>query len=138
MMFNIADLVNSSLGEAGRLALAEIPSQSARHPGIRLAILRIREKFGQNLTTEKLSEAAGLSKSQFMAAFKRETGFTPHEYLRRVRIGAALRLLQAGKNVTETCFEVGFTSLSGFKQAFVELTGVLPNEISKNPASPRQ
>jgi transcriptional regulator GlxA family with amidase domain len=103
----------------------------SRHPGIRKAIAIMMDRYGERLTTDELAGAAGLGKSQFIAAFKSETGLTPHEYLRRIRIDSAMEFLRAGDSVTETCFKVGFSSLSGFEAAFVDLTGMKPRESQK-------
>jgi AraC-like DNA-binding protein len=105
------------------------PAARARHPGVRRAIALIAKAYPERLSTEDLARTACLSKSQFMALFKKETGFTPHEYLRRVRIENAVRLLEEGQEVLDTCCVVGFSSLSGFEQAFVELAGIKPSEI---------
>jgi AraC-like DNA-binding protein len=99
------------------------------HPGIRRAVDLMQKSYREDLSIRDLAASASLGKSQFMAAFKRETGMTPHDYIRRIRVNAAIKLLSAGEDVTRTCFEVGFSSLSGFRKAFVELAGMLPSEF---------
>jgi len=101
----------------------------ALHPGIQKAIGLMHERYREELQIPALAAAASLAKSQFMAAFKREAGMTPHDYIRRIRVDAAIRLLRSGEDVTRTCFEVGFSSLSGFRKAFVELAGMLPSDF---------
>jgi transcriptional regulator GlxA family with amidase domain len=103
----------------------------ALHPGIQKAIEKIAAGYADELDIRQLTESASLGKSQFMAAFKRETGMTPHEYIRRVRVEAAVRLLRSGTDVTRACFEVGFSSLGGFRKAFVELVGMLPSDFQR-------
>jgi len=98
----------------------------AQHPGIRKAIRLIESNFDAHLSIEELAEAAGIGKSQLIAVFKRDTGVTPHEHLRNVRIEAAKRLLRAGKDVTDACFEVGYASLSAFERAFTRRAGMNP------------
>lgn len=57
---------------------------------------------------------------------RRDVRCTPHEYVNRLRIAEAKRLLRKGMFVTEVAFAVGFESLSGFEECFVRKTGVTP------------
>jgi AraC-like DNA-binding protein len=93
-------------------------STAPRHPGAQRAVERIERGFDAPLTLGELACLANLSKSHFMSLFKRSVGRTPHDFLRRVRVEKAKRLLEEGKDVTCACFAVGFTSMSGFEEAF--------------------
>ena len=96
------------------------------HVGIRDALRSIAEGYGAPLTLDTLAETAHLSKSWFIARFRQETGQTPHEYLRRLRVEKAMQFLREGSDVTRTCFDVGFTSMSGFEEAFFHVAGMKP------------
>jgi AraC-like DNA-binding protein len=102
-----------------------------RHPGVERARRLIEAEYRSSLALRDLAAAAGLGKSQFIAAFKRQVGSTPHDYLRRVRVEEAKRLLARGRGVTEAAFDVGFGSLSGFEEAFFGLVGVTPIEYRR-------
>lgn len=66
--------------------------------------------------------------------FKRETGFSLPQYLRRLRMERAAALLAEGKyQVTEVAMLVGYSSLSAFNKAFVEAHGVCPGLYSCVP-----
>jgi AraC-like DNA-binding protein len=104
------------------------------HPGVREARRLIRARFRSPMRVKDLAVCAGLGTSQFMAVFKRDTGLTPHEYLRRVRIGEAKRLLRAGRDVGSTCRAVGFASLGGFGEAFTEVAGMSPQRFRRDAA----
>jgi AraC-like DNA-binding protein len=59
----------------------------------------------------------------FLQAF----GETPHEFLTRIRIEEAKKLLLLDQHsVTEVCFEVGYESLGSFSSRFRLLTGLSP------------
>jgi len=97
-----------------------------RHPGVSRSLRLIRRSYRENLTVADLAQEARLSPSQFLAAFRRDTGFTPHEFLCHVRIEAAKSLLAEGSFVTDAGFAVGFGSLGGFEEAFSRRVGVPP------------
>ncbi len=57
---------------------------------------------------------------------------TPHEFLTRLRIERAKTLLATGgHNVTEACFEVGFSSLGSFSALFARRVGLSPSEFRR-------
>jgi len=93
----------------------------------------INEHFKEELTTERLAEFVGLSPFHFIRTFKKETGFTPHEYLVRTRIDMAKYLLKnTGMTVKDICFETGFSSESVFCSAFKKHVGLSPNSYRKS------
>ena len=93
----------------------------------------INEHFKEEITTELLSERVGLSPFHFIRTFKKETGFTPHEYLVRTRIDMAKYLLKnTGMSVKNICFATGFSCESVFCSAFKKNSGVSPNSYRKS------
>ena len=78
-------------------------------------------------TLEMLAKEVGCSTFYLSRTFSQAVGMTLPQYLRGVRIERAAELLRAGgKTVTEVAFEVGYTSLSAFNSAFVEIVGCCP------------
>ena len=59
--------------------------------------------------------------------FKANHGLTFQSYQRMLRINGALHQIKNGESVTETAFENGFDSLSGFSDAFKKIVGTSPN-----------
>ena len=75
---------------------------------------------------------ANLSPYHFQRVYKRTFQETPHEFLTRLRIGRAKTLLARGShNVTEACFEVGFSSLGSFSTLFAHHVGLSPSEYRR-------
>lgn len=103
----------------------------ARYPGIRKAARFVRENFDSDLPVSLLAEVAGLTKYHFIVVFRDVTGYTPGAYLRAVRIREAAKLLREGRDVTTTCFRVGFRSLSAFEQAFARAYRSSPKAYQK-------
>ena len=58
--------------------------------------------------------------------FKRHHDMTFHAYQRALRLGPALQEIAKGRSVTESAFESGYESLSGFEDAVKRLTGDVP------------
>jgi AraC-like DNA-binding protein len=58
-------------------------------------------------------------------------GETPHEYLVRVRLESAKRVLARGGTVSEACMDVGFSSLGSFSALFTREVGVAPSAFAR-------
>jgi AraC-like DNA-binding protein len=67
--------------------------------------------------------------------FKKHYGLTPRQYLIDKRIEKSKEQLINGMSVTETCFAVGFESLSSFSTLFKTKTGKPPSEFQKEQFS---
>lgn len=65
--------------------------------------------------------------------FKKNYGMTFHSYQRMYRINTAFQELKNGKNTTETAFDTGYESLSGFGYTYKKFLGTSPqNSLNKN------
>jgi AraC-like DNA-binding protein len=79
-----------------------------------------------------LARAAGMSPYHLLRVFRRGFGETPHELLTRVRVERAKAALRAGRSVTETCLDVGFSSLGSFSALFRRRVGVSPSAYQRS------
>ncbi len=70
--------------------------------------------------------ASGLRPEAVRRWFRRRFGTTFHEYARSRRLAAAVGTLQRGVPVTDTAFDHGYESLSGFNDAIRNLIGASP------------
>ncbi|MDW3192955.1 MAG: helix-turn-helix domain-containing protein [Cytophagales bacterium] len=87
----------------------------------------IESHFGENITLEALSEQAALSRRNLIRRFKKATQNTPFQYLQRVRVEAAKKLLErTDKNITEAMVEVGYSDNKAFRSVFKKYTGISP------------
>ena len=79
----------------------------------------MRHAYQHPINLPDISAQANLSPYHFLRVHKLAYGETPHEFLTRLRIDRAKTLLARGShNVTEACFEVGFSSLGSFSALF--------------------
>jgi len=95
------------------------------------AKLFIDSNYADKIDVDNISDEAYFSKYHFIRLFKKIYGKTPHQYLKAVRIEKAEQILKADNSVTETCFLVGFESLSSFSGLFKRITGESPSNYSK-------
>ncbi|MBL8067082.1 MAG: helix-turn-helix transcriptional regulator [Armatimonadetes bacterium] len=86
----------------------------------------------QPVTIREAAQIAGYSPSHFTRAFTESYGESPRDYLARLRIEKAVRLLAGSKiSVQEAASEVGFGSLPTFCNRFKALTGQTPAEFQR-------
>jgi AraC-like DNA-binding protein len=88
--------------------------------------LFLDENYLRKIDIDEVADLCNLSHSAFCRFFKQMTKLTFIEFLNHYRINHAKNLLLSGKNVSETCFESGFESLSYFNRTFKKITGVNP------------
>ncbi len=89
----------------------------------------IHQNYGKKLSVGKLARTVNMSESHFIRTFKKETGVAPMEYLIRVRLDKAKKLLRAGTmNITEISLHCGFNSISHFSSSFTRHEGIAPSE----------
>jgi AraC-like DNA-binding protein len=91
------------------------------------AVEILHERFAEPLSTRELADMARLSRSQFDRHFRRLFGTTPRDYLLRVRIDAACRLLaNTDLKTTDVALKTGFYDHSHFSRSFCRIMGVSP------------
>jgi AraC-like DNA-binding protein len=87
----------------------------------------ILTNFRESISHTRLAAAAGLSPSAFSRLFKKTTRLNFSQFLNRVRLGHASRLLQeTDRGITAIAFESGFENLSNFNRRFRERYGSSP------------
>jgi AraC-like DNA-binding protein len=92
----------------------------------------MRHAYQHPINLPDISAQANLSPYHFLRVHKLAYGETPHEFLTRLRIDRAKTLLaRGGHNVTEACFEVGFSSLGSFSALFNQRVGLSPSEYRR-------
>ncbi|MFV5684662.1 AraC family transcriptional regulator [Flavobacterium sp. GB2R13] len=91
----------------------------------------IENNYQRAVSIEEIAKLTHLSKAAFCRYFKKMTRLTFTEFLNQYRIEQAKRLLQSDKNVTETCYECGFESLSYFNRIFKKVVGENPIQFKK-------
>ncbi len=84
------------------------------------------EQFG----VEQLSREVGISERQLQRKLKQITNKTPNQFITSVRLHRAKELLLSGNsNISEACYETGFSSPSYFSSRFKKEFGKTPSEF---------
>ena len=95
------------------------------------AKLFIDNNYQDNIDLENIADEACFSKFHFIRLFKSIYGKTPHQYLTQVRIEKAKLFLEMNHNVAETCFMIGFDSITSFTGLFKKSEGKTPSEYQR-------
>ncbi|MFI3312279.1 MAG: AraC family transcriptional regulator [Eubacteriales bacterium] len=97
----------------------------------------LAEHASEELQIEDLAKKANLSPFHFIRVFKKETGFTPHEYLIRVRMNLAKFYLKStDQPLKEIAYRVGYQRESSFCSAFKKMEGMTPGAYRKQLSPP--
>lgn len=126
-----ATLVDDQLGSASkdtalRIFFSELiqqipssaPCTERGNPCLLAATAFIREHCSEPLRLQDISEAAGLSTSYLIRAFKQTFGLTPHGYLLDQRVQYARAQLRGGAPIAEVALAAGFADQAHLQRAF--------------------
>jgi len=96
------------------------------------AVQYIHENYFESINTQKIAAMVGMSHRQFNRRFQHFFNTSLCQYLMRVRINAACRLLtETDHSVTGIAGEVGFYDQSHFSRTFTRLMGLSPLKYRK-------
>lgn len=92
----------------------------------------IEKNYMYDITLDKLAYVAGYSKYHFSRIFKQYFGVSFSEYINRIRINAAQKLLlDPSVPITEVALNSGFTNIASFNRVFKEFKHCTPSEYKK-------
>ncbi|WP_024335981.1 helix-turn-helix transcriptional regulator [Desulfotignum balticum] len=84
-------------------------------------------------TLNRLCRKTGLNAAKLQAGFRQVYGKSVFDYFREHRMQEAKRILdKAETNVSQTAWQVGYTNVSHFSEAFKKRFGILPKHYLKN------
>jgi transcriptional regulator GlxA family with amidase domain len=88
----------------------------------------LHRNFQRSFPLESPARAAGMSLRNFVRRFKQATGDTPLQYLQKLRVAAAKRLLESDHRAVQEISEaVGYQDIAFFRQIFERHTGASPS-----------
>ena len=96
------------------------------------AAMWLDEHSHEQVDLDGAAQQAGLSPFHFLRLFAKVIGATPHQYLVRLRLRHAARLLaDEERAITDIALDVGFSDLSNFVRTFHRAAGVSPRSFRK-------
>jgi len=100
-------------------------------------IAAIHEYFMSNyrneVNLEELSGLVNMAKGSLCRFFKENSGLTLIEYLNRIKIEFACKMLMSDDlSVAEICYDSGFNNLNHFNRQFRKITGLTPSDYRKS------
>ena len=125
---------------------AVIPNDLPAKPiDVRIAQLQpaldyIKHHYHEKVSASAAAEPCGLTRFEFSRRFRGAFGMTFRNYLMRVRIMEARRMLTEGSSsVTDVAYSVGFNDGSHFAHLFKRHTGLLPSDylMGRSSGAPR-
>jgi len=91
----------------------------------------IDENYERKIDIREVANLSSLSEPAFCRYFKKMTRLTFTEFLNHYRINQAKKFLLLDKNITETCYNCGFESISYFNRTFKKITKENPLAFKK-------
>ncbi|TMV45025.1 helix-turn-helix domain-containing protein [Paenibacillus mesophilus] len=90
----------------------------------------IRDHYTQRLARDGLARMASLSPSYYSVLFKKYSGYTPLEYMNKVRLDTAKQMLRSTREpISKIAREVGFQDPLYFTRLFAREVGISPRQF---------
>ncbi len=119
-------------GELGG-ALRALASRDDHFTRIARVLKHVHAEYARPQSAEEMARRAGMSVSAFHHSFKLVTASSPLQYLKRIRLDQARRLMaHDGYNASTAARAVGYESASQFSREFKRLFGVTPVEEAEH------
>lgn len=106
---------------------ASLPERDASNQLARAAEF-IAENCTRALRLDDVCEAAGLSASHLIRAFKQRYGMTPHAYLINRRIQYSRAQLRRGTPIADVALDAGFADQAHLQRTFKRLVAATPGQ----------
>ena len=91
----------------------------------------IEANYQKEIDVNAVAKLCNLTTAAFCRYFKKSTHYTFTDFLNQFRVNQSKKILLQDKNVTEACYESGFTNISYFNKTFKKVTGENPSSFKK-------
>ncbi len=92
----------------------------------------INSNYSQKIELNTLAELAYMSPNYFSTFFKLSTGFTPIEYVNKMRVLKSIEMLrETDFSVAQIALDCGFSNLANYNKIFKHFTETTPSRIRK-------
>ena len=113
-----------------------VPRNRTRNPRVQVVIDFMNTNLQRSISLSELADLANLSRSHLCRLFKSQTGLSPGEYLRRLRMEKARELLSTSVlSIKQIMAMAGYNSKSHFVHHFRRSFDVAPSEYRRKVSS---
>ncbi|SFV11416.1 AraC family transcriptional regulator [Pseudoduganella namucuonensis] len=99
------------------------------------AIEYMQEHLADDVSVEHLARLSCMSMSTFERKFKQHFLLTPKQYILRMKVHEACRLLPGSASIARVALETGFGGQSYFTKQFRSVVGLTPKEYQRSVAA---
>lgn len=114
-----------------KLNPAVLPGDGGEGRQLARAAEFIAENCTRALTLDDICDAAGLSASHLIRAFKQRYGMTPHAYLINRRIQYSRAQLRRGRLIADVALDAGFADQAHLQRTFKRLVAATPGQYRR-------
>nr|WP_246438153.1 helix-turn-helix domain-containing protein [Prosthecobacter vanneervenii] len=131
---NARGRVVGTAGITRMLDAAQIDQRGDIRLGVVISLMTRR--LGESVTNAEMAHAVGMSARAFERSFLREYGLPPQQYLRRLRIQTACRLLvDTRESISAIGLRCGFADQSHLTREFRRVTSLTPGAYREKYAA---
>lgn len=115
-----------------------IISHSEQSPdcnGLNAALYFINQNLAASIDIEQLCKISCMSRTKFFQQFRAHLGCTPAAYQQQARLNKAANMIKQGYQITQVCFELGFTNASHFSRCFKQYFSLSPSAFKSRHLS---
>jgi AraC family transcriptional regulator len=128
--------VDAIVSEMIGIALQVVDRERASRAWVRDVEALLQDEYGRRITLAELSETTRLHPSSLARGFRLETGVTIGDYLNRIRVQHACRLIaQHNMPLAEIADACGFADQSHMTRVFKSITGIAPGGLRRDISS---
>src|SRR5579864_1948518 len=123
-------LVEACISEMLAIALRMLEHDRAVRPWLANVKTELQERFAEKITLDELARNAGLHIASLARGFRLAEGVTIGDYVQRLRVQHACRLLsQRTTTLAEIAQECNFSDQSHLTRIFKAITGTTPADL---------
>lgn len=127
-------IMTSQAGAGGRPMNRPLPEDAlpSQQRLIDQAIRMLSYQYGQRTSIADIARKLGYHRAHLTKLFKETTGMSPMQYLNKIRMKKAEKLLEGDLTIAQVAASVGFNDPLFFTKQFRKWRGVSPSEFRKS------
>jgi AraC family transcriptional regulator len=129
----VAALAAQVFAKYAKPVLDDMRSLGGNWAQLRRSIEHINENLDKELLLDDIARVANMSKYHFAKSFRQVIGVPPHQYLVRMRVEKARKLLgNEEMSLEEVASRVGYVDIGQFSEQFCKIVGTTPRRYRLN------